>query len=74
MSFAAKLIDQRGGTTRIVNAIEDGKPCWFVLKVDPVRYMDYKEAIKRESVNLFDYGEIINSGWGEDVPDDVVVH
>lgn len=65
MSFAAKFINAEGGEVRVITATEAGKDAWFVLKITPEKYMEYKAALRSGSGNIRDYGDIIESGWGE---------
>jgi hypothetical protein len=36
-----------------------------VLKIDPNVYQDYKKQLRIGSMNLADYGVILELGWGE---------
>ena len=64
--FTKKLLVKRGGETRLVSAIEQGKFCWFVFKVNPILYSEYQQAIKQNiPINLTEYGIILDSGWGD---------
>lgn len=64
MSFAAKLIHSDGGAVRVITASEKGRDAWFVLKLAPERYVEYKSMTSTGSGNIRDYGTIVESGWG----------
>jgi hypothetical protein len=72
--FAAKFLKQRGGGLRLVNAIEKGRECWFVIKVDPVKFLEYRSAMSHERIDLHDYGQILDCGWGNEPPQDKIYH
>lgn len=65
--FASKLL-KRGGGLRMVNAIENGRECWFIIKVDPVKFLEYRHAMSCDCVDLYDYGQILDCGWGDTPP------
>jgi hypothetical protein len=62
--FVNIILNKEGGDTRLITANEEGKPAWFVLKLDPLRYKEYKSAFRNERMNIIDYGQILASGWG----------
>ena len=67
--FAAKVRQSQGGGIRFVTGKEQGRACWFYLKVhdDALRY--YKHAMtNNNNIQLSDYGNIIHSGWGSPPP------
>jgi hypothetical protein len=72
MSFISQILSQEGGTVRYIKAVENGRPAWFFVKLNPEQYSQYKKAIKSRSLELKDFGEIIASGWGEEAPKDVI--
>ena len=57
-----------------VHTTED-KQIWYYLQIKPSRYPDYKKAFNaRGSVDLKSYGDVLDCGWGDAPPADVVQH
>lgn len=69
MSFISKLIQRDGGDIRIITSFENNKPAWFVIKINPAQYREYKNSLKSIKMNIRDYGQILDSGW-EDLSDE----
>ena len=63
--FASKFLQQRGGDVRLVHAIQRDRKCWFIIKLDPVKFLEYRNLIGIAGVNLADYGQVLDRGWGE---------
>ncbi len=70
-SFAQKLLVTEGGMVRLITANEKGKPAWFFVELNPAVYADYKRALRQDKMNIKDYGQILESGWGEMPPEEV---
>ena len=71
-SFMDHVINSRGDLCYKVSGKDStGKTAWYFILVDK----DKKEAFLKKKAgdryNLEDYGKIIVSGYGEEVPDDV---
>lgn len=64
MSFAAKFINAEGGDIRVLTAKEANRDAWFVLKLNPQSYVDFKSIMRSGNGNIRDYGIILESGWG----------
>lgn len=56
----------------IVTGFDRGKKAWYIIKVKKEKLSQYRMDVKRDSINLDDYGEILYSGYGESVPDDIM--
>ncbi|MGE0754271.1 MAG: hypothetical protein AB7L92_03825 [Alphaproteobacteria bacterium] len=50
---------------------ENGEPCWAYLCIKPSMAKAFHDARKLASMDIGDYGTIIESGRGEHVPEDV---
>ncbi|MDX1974363.1 MAG: hypothetical protein SFT92_01675 [Rickettsiales bacterium] len=72
MAHSQKILRERGNEIRFIRAVEDDKPCWFYLKLDPSKVMEYEQKIKNGDLHVREYGHIIESGWGNYPPADVV--
>lgn len=72
MSFVLKIIAQDGGAVRYLTATEAGQACWFYLRISEQHYSEYQQKLKQKAMNIRDYGEIVESGWGEYPPEDVI--
>lgn len=51
--------------------LSDGEPFWAYLQVAPTRARAFKEAQTRGVFNIEEYGEILEWGKGDRVPDDI---
>lgn len=71
-SFVVKVIQERGGGIRLIQATENDLACWFYVRIDEDKLSDYKEGFELEEMNVADYGEILESDWGDYPPRDVV--
>jgi len=65
MSFVEKIIAKEGGIIRLLTAQEDGKDAWYVISISPSSYLEYKKQISGNNVNLKNFGDILESGWGK---------
>ena len=65
MSHLLKLIDAQGGAIRFIQGSQQGRECWFYLQVDPLKFNDYKKAVKQPSTRVGQYGKVLESGWGK---------
>lgn len=65
MSFAAKFLEKDGGRIRLITAKENGRDAWFVLVLNEESYTNYKEALRQPSMNIRDFGKILQCGWGK---------
>jgi len=49
---------------------EDGKNCYFFILIDARKEKDFLKVIDSDkSFDLMDYGELIDSGMGDEAPD-----
>ena len=56
----------------IVRGKDKGKPAWHYVLVDEEKVSAFKENIATaDTINVTDYGEKIESGWGKDPPQSV---
>ena len=72
-SFVDKIMAKEGGVIRLITAQEQGRACWYYLRLSPQTYKDYQRQLKTDKIDVVDFGEIIESGWGERPPEDVIV-
>lgn len=69
-----KLVVERGGEVRFIRAVEEGTPCWFYMRIDPVKLREYEAGIDNGTLNIRDYGQILQSGWGAYPPEDIAAY
>ena len=62
---AAKYLKDRNLTVCFLSAKENGRDAWFVLRVDPLKYLELKNGLSSGKGNIRDFGKILNSGWGK---------
>ena len=57
----------------LVRGKDRGKPAWhYVLVVDDQETITkFKEALSSGHLDVADYGQVLESGWGKDPPNDV---
>ena len=72
MSFLAKALERNGELYRIVTGTNQGKPCWYILKMDAAKRDAYLAAVKQESIDLSCYGTVVERGWGEAPPEEII--
>ena len=72
LKFMSKVVEERGGAIRFIRAEEEGLPCWFYLKIDPSKLSEYEHKLKEGSMNIRDYGQILQSDWGNYPPADMI--
>jgi hypothetical protein len=69
-SFASKVIGSRGHllyTLKGTDAESGRKAYWFLL-VDSHKLNKFEIALEDGTFNLEDYGKIVESGFGEEIP------
>ena len=71
-SFMLKIVQERGGGIRFIRALEKNIPCWFYLRVVDDKVSAYREKLKTGKMDIRDYGEILESDWGDYPPQDVI--
>jgi hypothetical protein len=61
------------GKIYLVNAKDaTGHPAYYFLQVSPVKAPQLQQAVKKgNSINLDQFGHIIASGYGEEVPNNL---
>ena len=57
----------------LVRGKDRGRPCWhYVLLVDDEETKEkFREKVKSGSLDVADYGQVLQSGWGENPPNEV---
>lgn len=72
--------DDRGFASRVareaaifeVKATDStGRAAWYFVKVPRLKVVAFDIATQRGDFDLTDYGEIVESGYGEEIPDDI---
>ena len=74
MSFLDKVKSGRGSNLYLSRGRDQGRDAWFYVMVDPLKVTLFLKAYEKPGVmiDLEKYGKIIESGWGENPPEDVV--
>jgi len=73
-THSLKLVAERGGEIRFIRAHEQGLPCWFYMRMDALKLMEYEQRLKTGNMNVRDYGTILQSDWGDYPLPDMVAH
>jgi len=71
-SFMLKVVEERGGAIRFIRAVEEGSECWFYLRLDPEKLLEYQQKIKEGELDIRDYGRVLESDWGDYPTPDVI--
>ena len=71
--WAAKLFAQKQRIYYVRHKSNQGEASYFFLLLKPQKETEFLHAIKHKSVfNLKDYGDLIDSGFGEEAPEQVM--
>ena len=72
-SFAEATKSSRTSNIFLVTGGQDksGRDAWYYVLVEPTKVGSFQEKIKSGSINLIDYGEIVDSGFGKYPPENV---
>ncbi|NBO18044.1 MAG: hypothetical protein EBV03_02245 [Proteobacteria bacterium] len=57
---------------RVVVGHNQGRPAWWCLSMSKTTWERYRKDILQPQVDLSQFGEILDSGWGEWPPEEVV--
>lgn len=52
----------------LFRGLSDGQPAWFYVMVRPTAVADMKRALATGSLNVENYGDVLDRGWGQDPP------
>ena len=72
MSHAEKMKRRRSQNVFLVRGKDRGRAAWHYVLVDNQKREMFLAATKSGSLDVADYGEVLESGWGEDPPERVV--
>ena len=72
VAYAQKILQERGDAIRFIRAVENDKPCWFYLRIHPEKLVEYEQKLKTGSFNIREYGQILESDWGDYPEMDVI--
>lgn len=73
MSFAKKITNTKNASIYLVTAQEQGKDCWFYVRVAKLKEPLFLAALKTEELTIKDFGETLYSGWGVEADPEVAV-
>ncbi len=65
MLFSVKLLKSKNKFIRYVRAVENGYPAWFIIELKPFRFYEYQKKLCDHTMNLTDFGKILECGWGK---------
>ncbi len=70
-SFATRVGNASGGDTHYVMTQDgSGRDCWFLMKITPRNLARLKQTTKTDRIDLTQYGTVLESGWGHEIPQD----
>ena len=56
----------------LVRGKNQEKPAWWYVLVQGIKVVLFREKLKTGQLDLADYGDIVECGWGDDPPENVV--
>lgn len=57
---------------RYTGMLDDGTPYWAYIAVKPSKYKEFMAAVRGDApLMLIDYGEVLECGFGDTIPEDV---
>lgn len=66
-SFVTRLHTAQDVPVHLIKTYDHAqRPCWFLLKASLRELATLQHTQPDASVNLADYGEVVQSGWGHD--------
>lgn len=65
-SFADNIKRQSGDNYIVKTYDAENKPCWFLLKASDIKIKKLRHTSSDEIINLTQYGEVLDSGWGHE--------
>lgn len=74
LSFAEKVAKSKGAAEVFLvtgGSDNSGRKAWYFIRVDSPKVSAFHRAIKSGNINLDEYGEILDSGYGEQPPESV---
>ncbi len=69
--FTAILADEPGRGIFLVNGMNNGKELWHYVRVPPEKVMVFKSAVRKGSLDVSKFGEVLFSGWGKEPPKEI---
>lgn len=66
------LAETGTASVRFLQAEEDGIRCWFYLRLLPEKAEAYHAALSHGTMEIRDYGRILESAPGQQPPPDIV--
>ena len=75
-SYASSVTNARNDNIYLVRGGNDrtDQPAWYFIRVDNVKTRAFLSAIKAGAIDLNAFGEIIESGYGENPPQAILSH
>jgi hypothetical protein len=66
------FFEERAKLLYLVRGKDNGRPGWHYVLIDKPKLQRFQQALKTGSFDVSHYGKIIDSGWGQSPPPDVV--
>lgn len=48
------------------------KPAWYIVDVFPEKIFLFNHQVKTDFIDLSDYGTVLECGWGEETPREIL--
>ncbi len=71
MSFLQKVQSSRNELLWLVRGKDRGMDCWHYILVEKSKLPMFKVRVKTDFIQLDDYGQVIESGWGKNPPEEI---
>ena len=72
LSCADRVRRGRSQNVFLVRGKDRGRAAWHYVLVDNNKRELFLAATKKGSLDIADYGEVLQSGWGQDPPENIV--
>lgn len=57
----------------LIKGRNSGRMAWYYILVDKTKLTSFKQnMLKKNDINLSEYGKIIYSGWGKNPPEEII--
>lgn len=65
-NFVELVKNDRGAGLHLIQTFDaQHRPCWFLLKANPLQLGKLKQTTGDAIIDLTQFGEVVDSGWGQ---------
>lgn len=67
-SFAERVQVSKGNFLYLIKGSNGNRPLWHYVLVDKLKLPIFEKKVQSDFIDVADYGEVIESGWGNEPP------